>query len=299
MTKKAFFGENGISSTSANHIANLGKESIRKAHAYLSSTRFVSEYIRLIGDADRTLISSGLNKESLPDIQGAAIIISKTNALVAYLREAIKEKERLVNEAKAWKDESSRKSLEARRSDLAFPDSLVEITAEDIISEWSVGQLEKYLTLEAKCAAFGKLIHEDGQLNKARTELQDKLSNPRNVSLNGRDTVITEYDPTVTTDEVDGLYFSLQNEYREAQAELNGLKKSLKDEVEARNLKADEDYRLAVADFRRKKAALDNEEKEIEAYEKTQRQELLAEVQSLKIVIPNRLKDVYDYLVSL
>lgn len=49
MNNKVFFGENGLTSTSANHIANLAKEFISTNENYLNNISFVNCAIGLIG----------------------------------------------------------------------------------------------------------------------------------------------------------------------------------------------------------------------------------------------------------
>ena len=60
----------------------------------------------------------------------------------------------------------------------------------------------------------------------------------------------------------------------------------------------DEDYRFARTQYLHVNAELDREEQKIEMDEREKRQELLREVQNLKIVIPNRLKGAYTALMK-
>jgi hypothetical protein len=74
------------------------------------------------------------------------------------------------------------------------------------------------------------------------------------------------------------------------------MKKSVLDEVQKRNLQLDEDYRQARTQYLHVDQELDREERKIEMDEREKRVQLLNEVQALKIVIPNRLKEAYDAL---
>ena len=60
-----FFGENGITSTSANHVANLAKEMVRSYQEKLAAVTFYDETIGLIGNREQTKIHSGLDIASL------------------------------------------------------------------------------------------------------------------------------------------------------------------------------------------------------------------------------------------
>lgn len=298
MQTKAFFGTEGLTSTSANHIANLAKEANREHQNYLASIQFYSERIGIIGTPERVLAQEGVNLEGLSKIKTAIESIAENNALIAFIREAIKEKERLEKEAKSWKNEVAREALELRRKENVSPSKPVPVTEEDMFARLSIGQVEHYLTLEAQCSVIGKYIHEGGALSNARIDAMQKVTHPRTVKENGRDTIVTEYELTVSTDNIDAVYFDFQALHRSYQSELNGMKKAMIDDAQAINLKMDEDYRFARTQYLHVNAELDREEQKIEMDEREKRQELLREVQNLKIVIPNRLKAAYTALMK-
>ena len=298
MQTKAFFGTEGLTSTSANHIANLAKEANREHQNYLASIQFYSERIGIIGTPERVLAQEGVNLEGLSKVKTAIESIAENNALIAFIREAIKEKERLEKEAKSWKNEVARDAIELRRKENVSPSQPVHVTEEDMFARLSIGQVEHYLTLEAQCSVIGKYIHEGGALSNARIDAMQKVTHPRTVKENGRDTIVTEYELTVSTDNIDSVYFDFQALHRSYQSELNGMKKAMIDDAQAINLKMDEDYRFARTQYLHVNAELDREEQKIEMDEREKRQELLREVQNLKIVIPNRLKGAYTALMK-
>lgn len=298
MQTKAFFGTEGLTSTSANHIANLAKEANREHQNYLASIQFYSERIGIIGTPERVLAQEGVNLEGLSKVKTAIESIAENNALIAFIREAIKEKERLEKEAKSWKNEVAREAIELRRKENVSPSQPVHVTEEDMFARLSIGQVEHYLTLEAQCSVIGKYIHEGGALSNARIDAMQKVTHPRTVKENGRDTIVTEYELTVSTDNIDAVYFDFQALHRSYQSELNGMKKAMLDDAQAINLKMDEDYRFARTQYLHVNAELDREEQKIEMDEREKRQELLREVQNLKIVIPNRLKGAYTALMK-
>lgn len=298
MQTKAFFGTEGLTSTSANHIANLAKEANREHQNYLASIQFYSERIGIIGTPERVLAQEGVNLEGLSKVKTAIESIAENNALIAFIREAIKEKERLEKEAKSWKNEVARDAIELRRKENVSPSQPVHVTEEDMFARLSIGQVEHYLTLEAQCSVIGKYIHEGGALSNARIDAMQKVTHPRTVKENGRDTIVTEYELTVSTDNIDAVYFDFQALHRSYQSELNGMKKAMLDDAQAINLKMDEDYRFARTQYLHVNAELDREEQKIEMDEREKRQELLREVQNLKIVIPNRLKGAYTALMK-
>ena len=55
---KIFFGEKGISSTSANHLANIAKQMVDQENAKLDATSFVTTQVRLLSKLATMIISS-------------------------------------------------------------------------------------------------------------------------------------------------------------------------------------------------------------------------------------------------
>ena len=299
MQTKAFFGKEGLTSTSANHYANLAKEVNRNNQNYLANVRFYSESIAIIGDADKGgVIREGTPTSELNAIANTIICVGQLNSLIAFFREAIKEKERLTIEVANWEDAEAHKQYLEREAALkaAKPTLQPYITEEPVKESWSIGEQEKYLSLEAEAAAIGKYIHEDGCISQARIDLMKRTSNPKSVNENGRDTIIHSYTPTADFAEVDKMFFNLQNRHREVQAELNGMKKRIKDAIEADKVEKNEQYRLAYQKWNAEMNALSREFTEILNVESAKRQQLSQEVQALKIVVPNRLKDVFEAL---
>lgn len=297
MKTKAFFGEVGLTSTSANHYANLAKEANRLNLNYLSSVQFYDESISVIG-GESGVVREGNVTDELPAIEKTVENVALLNSLVAFFREAIKERERLAAEAADWEDEKGRAEFTARVAevDSRKPKRPVYITEDDVKGEWSVGEQEKYLSLEAEAAAYGKFIHEDGLLSRARIELMEKMTKPRSVQVNGRDTIIFSYKATADPLKVDEMFFRLQAHQRSVQAELNGMKKRIEDAITEDKMAKDEEYRLALGKWNDEKKALDREYQEFLEDESRSRQNRMKAVQDLKIVVPNRLKSVFDSL---
>ena len=301
MDTKSFFGENGLTSTSANHYAVLAKEMTRKIKERLDSVRFFDTKMRIIGDDKAGIIARGFTSDSFDYIRNGLDLISKCNSLIAFFREAISEKERLIKEASAWEDTEKRADLDARITEhqKLKPVRGAYLSTEDVIKSWSVGEQEKYLSLEAEASVYGKFIHEDGRLSKARTDLMKIIDNPTVVKESGRDTVIYDYVPSVPQDLVDDLFFELQTHYREVQAELNGMKKRIDDTIREHALKVDDEFRKALAKWSAENKALSSELEIIIADENLRRKEMNKDVQALKIVVPNRLQKVFKDLQEL
>ena len=301
MNTKSFFGERGLTSTSANYYANIAKEEVRNLKNWLDNVKFVNTSINVIGAEQQTSTNFGKPTTDFQRIKNALERMSQLHSLIAFFREAIKEKERLSGQASEWLADDRRAELDKRHRELAInkPVRGKYLTELDVVESWSIGEQEKYLSLEAEASVYGKYIHEDGAISKARVDLIKVLSNPVSLNVNGRDTIIYNFEPTASEDEVDGLFFELQNHYRTVQAELNGMKKSIADSLESDKLAVDEKYRTELQKWNSEMNALDSEYNELSEFERAERMKLSKQVQELKIVVPNRLTDIFNSLKEL
>lgn len=297
METLSFFSTDGITSTSANHLCNLARERARKLQSDLKSVSFINESIKLIGSDESTVISAGLESEQLEKVQNAIVSLGRLNSLIAFFMEAIKEKERQTKLAKEWVDSEAREELENKKRALLQPKKFEYTNERKEMAKWSVGEQEKYLSLEAMASAIGNYIHEDGSINNARQAYYQAVNKPNKVDYDGSDTIITSYSPSVVAEKVDDLFFSLQKMHRSVQAELNGMKKKLEDAVDDYNNSVNAEYRTAYAEYNFEMSLIARATKDLEIKEAEQREKMLKEVQSLKIAIPQRLRDIYESLV--
>ena len=91
----------GLTSTSANHIANMAKEMIRTLETELGSMVFYSTEVALIGNDAANTLTVGTDDTTLRATADKLFRIARAKSLIAWLREAIKAKERLIEEVSA------------------------------------------------------------------------------------------------------------------------------------------------------------------------------------------------------
>lgn len=289
-TNMTFFGTDGLTSTSANHVANLAKEYVRSLNKELEKVRFTDVFVTIIGSENKEKINKGWNFEKVLDIENNLCIIADANSLIAWLREAIKER-----------DAKTKKINEMTLGDYCVqfnydipevPVRQAKITREEYISTLSVKERNKMLSLGAKAAVFGKYIHEDCPFSVAREELVGHLLTDTELKDSGRDTMIYKYVPTVLQEEVDHCYFKLQSIYRKSQAELNGYNHKIDEAIRQDAQQKQSNYNIAFAEYAAKNAEL---EKKFEAYKIAE----LKRIAELKIVIPNDLQSIYNTIANL
>jgi hypothetical protein len=283
--KQQFFGDRGCTATSANHIANLAKEAYERLEAKLNTTSFIRETITVIGSTAETNVK--LSQAGLITLAPNILKeICEYKSLIAWLREAIKEKENLFKANKLWVSDEYTEHMKNR------PQCEDYLTEQDVIESWTIAEQEDYLSLETICAVIGKYIHPNGPLSKAKTELSNRINKPVTTECSGRDTIIRRYYPECTEEEVNNLFFSLQKNHREYQARLNGIKHKIDMTIREDIQKKDEAYKKALQEF-------NNKAEELLVADKLTREEKHKEIEALKIVIPNDLKSVYDKLTSM
>lgn len=89
-----FFGTTGtsLSSTSANHIANMAKELVRGHQQDLLGLHFTEKTVRVVGQTAGSVLQKGADEEALADVAVKLREIGQANSLIAWLREGIKAK---------------------------------------------------------------------------------------------------------------------------------------------------------------------------------------------------------------
>lgn len=282
---KSFFGEVGFTTTSANHIANLAKEYYQKLEIEIESISAFDKYAKLISSNEEMIVSKGTDKSEFLEISKKLEKIAECKGFIAYLREAIKERELLYKSIIQYTDTEA-------RSKVQVPFSGSALTKDDVLGSWSTGELIRYYSLEAKCATLGEMIHKNGCLNNLRKEYYKKVKQPIELVGEGRDMIKYSNTPTITSDDLESIFFKLQSDYRDAQAELNGLKHQIDVTIENDNIKYTNENAEAWQKY--------NEEmRKITDSEIRERNEALENFEKLRIVVPERFKNIYQEITKL
>lgn len=282
-----YLNEKGITSTSANHLANLAKESIKEAEAILDNISFVNKRVELINGEKKDL---RINENRLPEISTLLNRISNMHAFCAWVREAIKEKESLLSEIDHLDLAKFCKIKEIELPE--FPTRPLVTTTEEVMREMNIKEKNRYLTLEAFASTYGEYIHPGGSIANAREDFYKRLNVPNETSGSGRDMVIYSYSPVVSQGKLDSTYLALQESHRKYEKELNAIKYQVKEEANRRNSVAQAEFNKEYSVYSAEIEKLNNA---LAAYKIKGREEIV----NLKIVIPDSLKETYEYLEAL
>lgn len=283
--ENVFFGENGLTSTSANFIANQAKEYVESLREYLSTTNFLDSTIELIGSGKETLSKKGFSSDEVRNVDEVLNSIVSAYSLIAWLREALKAKEnigRAINkqDLSDWAKENNITLPE-------FPREITKLSEDDVISKWSVKDRNRYLTAQTFCSVYGKYIHPDGDFSKARKEFLNKRFNSIEYTECGSNTIIHRYTPTVDQSTIESTFKNLQFKWRENQAIVNSYKHKIDTEIQ-------DDYVKRLAEYRNEYDRVSEELISIRAKYQGYIENKQKEASALKIIIPNALKAIYN-----
>lgn len=274
-----FLGADGLTSTSANHIANIAKEMYEALETKMQSLRLYNRDYTLALNGKEYRVENESSKEDLTELAESIKEVSALKSLIAWLREGIKAKEKLTS-AEA-EEEYIRSLIQEGRKDLdiRMDMDMSECSFATVLEEMGEETMARYYGLEAKCATLGKFIHPDGSFALARKAFFDVTKNPTAIQGKGQDAEIHTFSTTFTAEEVDGEFFELQKRYRSLQAELNKLKAEVDNKY---NEKLKE--RISVGRVHVQERELARKEVLLERSK---------EIKALKIVIPQSLKEIF------
>lgn len=277
----------GLTSSSANYLANLAKEELKSTEAKLKHLSFVDKSVELINGNKKALRYGCGDPKAL---EGFLEKIAEMHSFNAWIREGIKAKEALLHNVvliDVYKY-CKIKGIELPQQ----PSKPSTISEQTIIDEMDIKTRNRYLELEAYASTFGEYIHPDGEIADAREDMLEKIELPNEVDGEGRDMVIYSYIPSADPELVNEVYLSLQNKYRNYEKQLNAIKFNINEQVNKRTLEANAKYREEQVKYNN---AMDIIRHDLSTYLTEERER----ISSLKIVIPERLQKTYEYLESL
>lgn len=250
METSVFFSHQGYTSTSANHIANLAKEYIRDLQGKVDNITFLNVKVSLLDSPNEKVTRIGYNENLLNCIPQWLVDIAEAKSLIAWLREAIKAKDEMFKIIQETNLEEW-----CKNNNILMPTRPMRghiLTEEEYYNSLSIKERNRYYSLETKAAVIGKIIHPEGAYSTNRDELISKLQNPIRVTGNGRDSILTYYSPSVPLEKVDAIYFALQKEHREIQAELNSMKHDCQVAIEESTNRVNLAHTGALAEYNKR-----------------------------------------------
>ena len=278
MKENKMLGKDGLTITSANHLANIAKEMYEALVSKLESLKFYSRNYMLAIAGKTFRVENESEKSELGTLASGLKEIGALKSLIAFLREGIKAKNEMSSDAAF--EEHVEELIKSGREDLKKPVAKKEVAFEEELSKLTAEQKARYYALEAKCATIGSFIHPEGAFAKASKDFLEHTKDSIKVMGKGQEAEINTYSSSFTAEEIDAVFFELQKEYRNYQAEFNKLKAEVDEKVAEANREIANDNLAAM------KLWVDTRKVERTLYD--------AEVKALKVVIPQNLREVYE-----
>ena len=293
-----FTTEEGMTSTSAQHVSAMANVMVQDIKQHIMGLRLYEKSIRVIGDAEVTVETVN---NTLPEIAESVKRICKANALIAWLREAVKEREQAQKYVSDMSLDDWMKKQGIEKPVSPEPPQMPRINFQDyktiLDTGLSVKEYNRFVELNSALAVYGEMIHEKGLLTRQKSELARIMQNPTEVKESGRDTIITTYkvDVNISAD-IDNLYTELQSEYRKLQAEKNGIEAKFSNLAMDYQTRKMDEWKAAKAQYDRDLQKVNSELVGIQTQMNDWKKQRLEELAALKIIIPDALKPLYKEL---
>ena len=293
-----YFGEEGMTSTSAQHVSAMANVMVQDVKQHLMGLRLYEKSIRVIGDVECKVEEVN---NTLPEISDGVKQICKANALIAWLREAVKEREQAQQYIQDMTLDKWMELQGIEKPASPVPPMMPKINFQDyktiLDTGLTVKEYNRFVELNSALAVYGEMIHDKGLLTRQKNELARIMQNPTEVKESGRDTIITTYkvDVNVAVD-IDKLYTELQSEYRKLQAEKNGIEAKFSNLAMDYQTRKMEEWKAAKAQYDRDLTRVNSELVGIQTQMQEWKKQRLEELAALKIIIPNDLKALYKSL---
>lgn len=282
---KVFFAEKGITSTSANHVSNKGKELLKSEQAVLDNINFVNTTASLLSGGESRPITKGMNADSFESMHKTIAKIANLNAMSAWIHEAIKAKTEILEYVQSLSIDKW-----AKDQNIELPNAPVKefpIVESDVIGTWDVAKRNKYYVYESYCSLVGKFIHPKGAFYEAKAQMNNAVQNPNKVEGSGRDAIIYSYEPSMPISDVNVEYNWLSTELRHKEAEFNKMKQEIVDAITEDKLAKSQKFNDAYVKY------IDTMESIRNKFDMW-KTKTVKEVSALKIYLPQGPKQTYD-----
>lgn len=283
---KVFFAEKGITSTSANHVSNKGKELLKSEQAILDNINFVNTKMSLLyGGNCKTIINGMKPNDSFESMHKTITKIANLNAMSAWIHEAIKAKTEILEYVQSLSIDKWAKDQNIELPNA--PGKEFPITESDVIGTWDVAKRNKYYVYESYCSLVGKFIHPKGAFYEAKAKMNNAIQNPNKVEGSGRDAIIYSYEPSMLVSDVNAEYDWLSTELRHKEAEFNKMKQEIIDAITEDKLAKAQKFDDAYTKY------IDTMESIRNKFDMW-KTKTVKEISALKIYLPQGPKQTYD-----
>lgn len=291
----------------AQSISNICYQRVLEINAQIAAVNNASKTVKIAGE-------DFLETQAVPmptNIVDLILIKGKLTATQAFLMEAIKAKDEMIDKQKLKRFDIA--AFVEKYPEPEAPTLQRPAYAENVVEAWgweqlSFGETAEFIEVEAYAAAIGKFIHKDGKLTKLRTEVSTMKTLEWIVIEDGKKTPV-KVNIHHNADDLLAIHMALAEKHREYEARVNYFKAKVKNLVTLKNAdiaKANAElmqtYTSEYKELRDKynaestiwKAELDKQMKEFEAAKALELKELVG----LRISVEPRFQEVIDTVLD-
>ncbi len=299
-TLTKFFGAQGMTMTSAQHIKALCQElvdELKNKYRISFINEFATPLTANIGDKQT---EKGMTEADLRNYVDGYDEIAKLNTLIAWLNEAVSAKDAQIKHCEETTiDEWLAANGISNPLSENFPWTYdweydVPYTEEDYMRDhYTVKDIAEYLFLQSSAAALGIPIHPDGSFSRAKKALE-KEDDTTEIKDYRSSTVLFSRKASVPHETVKSVFFAAQKKHREMQKRYNQKKFEVENAVRAINdsRRAEHSNWCAQRDkFTAEKRAAYTEL--VEQFNSWQTAEI-ERLRNQKIIIPDAIRPTYE-----
>lgn len=294
----------GLSLSQAQSISNLCNQRCRAIASKLNVVNNVSKTFFLDEKSYTETVGNPLPVNVVDLLQEKA----RLHATQAFLMENIRAKDELINAQKVWWFNYADKVEAPKR-----PEQKLFRSFELVDEQWGWNQLtsaeyNEYLEAEAYASHIGQFIHKGGKLDQLREELP-KLKTLEWIEIEtGKKTPLT-IAVHHTPDQLLDIHEQLAALHRQYEQKVNYFKAKVKNAVTEENARISKENAIgqdavnhenstAYEEYLKEQRAWSDAAKVAQNKFEEERQNKIAEIAAMRIVVPERFQSVVDEFLS-
>lgn len=307
LNKRNLFAKTGLSLSQAQSISNICYQRVLEIDANIDAINNVSKNIKIDGE---DLVET----QAVPmpdDIVKYILIKGNLSATQAFLMEAIKAKEEMINTIKNSKfniSEFLEFNPSPEREELDKPIMIPEKDESWGWEQLSLKELSEFWEAEAYASQIGKFIHKNGKLTNLRTELP-KIKTLEWITVEEGKKTPVKVAIHHTPEQLMLIHENLAEKHREYESKVNYYKAKVKNLVTLQNAaiakenatalaKYTEDYDFIKTKHKGEYVSWRSEfDKATQSFE-ADKAEQLKEVVTLRIVVDGRFQETINSILS-
>ncbi|MBA2735300.1 MAG: hypothetical protein H0U50_00790 [Pyrinomonadaceae bacterium] len=294
-----FFGDDGLSMSEANAVAGKAGDIADTVGRLLNQT---GSYVKTT-ELDGKIVTL-VHPKKIENLVEVAKKDGELYGLKAYLMEAIKAKNSIVDylktaEQEIFAEENEKIHAYDQTEDL-YPERKT-VNENTVLQKWSLEERAEYYLLEAQVAHLGKKVHPNGILDRLAQESFEGVRYEReelNSGQGGTKTHIAEVSSLYTPDEAQSAFYNLHDARRELEKRLNWYKARLQNELNAQQIEAEAEFQSKLNDYAELQKKKREADEQLRSALQSRRLNFVREASDLKILVPDALRGIYDFVVN-